>query len=135
MTTNSQSNIALLIDCENASPKSIHGILSELAERGTVNIRRACAAQLAARRKSKKKLRGDTELMNALSEAISRTAEDDGWPPAQKIGTYVTNQSSLSSKNYGYAKWTDLIRATEYFDTELREGKHPFFREKAGTKN
>ena len=41
MTTNSQSNIAVLIDYENASPKSIHGILSELAEKGTVNIRRA----------------------------------------------------------------------------------------------
>ena len=243
MTTNSQSNIALLIDCENASPKSIHGILSELAEKGTVNIRRAygdwkrqagweeklhpfailpvqqftytsgknasdmsmaidamelvftepvdcfalvtsdsdftplvmkllskgkhvigfgesktpdafrkaCsvfiltddfqepsadnAAQPAALRKSRKELRGDTELMNALREAVSRSAEDDGWSPAQKIGTYVTNQSSLSSKNYGYAKWTDLIRATEYFDTELRESKHPFFRAKVGTTN
>jgi len=34
-------NIALLIDCENADPKSIHGILDELASRGTTNIRRA----------------------------------------------------------------------------------------------
>jgi uncharacterized protein (TIGR00288 family) len=33
--------IALLIDCENADPKSIHGILDELASRGTTNIRRA----------------------------------------------------------------------------------------------
>lgn len=33
--------IALLIDCENAKPGSIDGILSELAERGTTNIRRA----------------------------------------------------------------------------------------------
>src|SRR4051812_4727270 len=35
------TNIALLIDCENAKPDSIDGILSELAERGTINIRRA----------------------------------------------------------------------------------------------
>jgi NYN domain len=34
-------NIALLIDCENARPSSIDGILGELAERGTTNIRRA----------------------------------------------------------------------------------------------
>ena len=34
-------NIALLIDCENAVPDSIHGFLSELAEKGTINIRRA----------------------------------------------------------------------------------------------
>ena len=242
MTTNSQSNIALLIDCENASPKSIHGILSELAEKGTVNIRRAygdwkrqagweeklhpfailpvqqfaytsgkntsdmsmaidamevvftehvdcfalvtsdsdftplvmkllakgkqvigfgesktpaafrnacslfivtdnfqepstdSAAQPAPIRKSKNELRGDTELMNALREAISRTTEDDGWSPAQKIGTYLTNQSSLSSKNYGYAKWPDLIRVTEYFDADVREKTHSVFRVKGVAK-
>lgn len=38
---NRAMNIALLIDCENAAPDSIHGILSELAEKGTINIRRA----------------------------------------------------------------------------------------------
>lgn len=34
-------HIALLIDCENAKSDSIDGILSELAERGTISIRRA----------------------------------------------------------------------------------------------
>jgi hypothetical protein len=34
-------NIALLIDCENANPESIEGILGELAEKGAINIRRA----------------------------------------------------------------------------------------------
>jgi hypothetical protein len=34
-------NISLLIDCENASAASIHGVVSELAERGTIHIRRA----------------------------------------------------------------------------------------------
>ena len=33
--------IALLIDCENAKPASIDGILSDLAEKGTISIRRA----------------------------------------------------------------------------------------------
>lgn len=33
-------NIALLIDCESAKPDSIDGILGELAEKGTINIRR-----------------------------------------------------------------------------------------------
>src|SRR6185503_9542766 len=34
-------NVALLIDCENANPESIDGILGELAEKGAINIRRA----------------------------------------------------------------------------------------------
>lgn len=35
--------IALLIDCENSRPGAIEGILGELAEHGTINIRRAYA--------------------------------------------------------------------------------------------
>jgi hypothetical protein len=31
-------NVALLIDCENANPESIDGILGELAEKGAINI-------------------------------------------------------------------------------------------------
>jgi uncharacterized protein (TIGR00288 family) len=34
-------NVALLIDCENANPESIDGILGELAAKGAINIRRA----------------------------------------------------------------------------------------------
>lgn len=34
-------HIALLIDCENARPGGIEGILGERAEQGTINIRRA----------------------------------------------------------------------------------------------
>lgn len=35
--------IALLIDCENSRPGAIEGILGELAQQGTINIRRAYA--------------------------------------------------------------------------------------------
>lgn len=231
-------NIALLIDCENASPKAIHGILSELAEKGVVNIRRAygnwkkeagweeklhplaiqpiqqfaytsgknaadmsmaidamdllytetidCYALVTSDsdftplvmkllskgkqvigfgesktpepfkracslfihtdefrepteenpvsqnrlKKTRNQLRGDTELMNALREAVDSTQDEDGWSSMQRIGTYITNHSSLSSRNYGYARWTDLIRATEYFEAVAREN-HSFFRPKA----
>ena len=231
-------NIALLIDCENASPKAIHGILSELAEKGVVNIRRAygnwqkeggwqqklhplaiqpiqqfaytpgknavdmsmaidamelmfmekidCFALMTSDsdftplvmkllgkgkqvigfgesktpepfkracslfihtddfqepteenpasqnrpKRSKNELRGDTELMNALRESVASTKDEDGWSSMQRIGTYLTNHSSLSSKNYGYARWADVIRATEYFDHETRDGNHAFFKPK-----
>ena len=241
MTTNDQLNIALLIDCENASPKSIHGILSELAEKGVVNIRRAygnwksqpgwelklhplalqpiqqfaytsrknaadmsmaidalelvytekvdCFALVTSdsdftplvmkllgkgkqvigfgeskapepfkracslfihtddfqepteenpapqnrQRRGRNELRGGTELMNALREAIASTRDEDGWSSMQRIGTYLTNQSSLTSKNYGYARWTDVIRATEYFDLETRDKGHSYFKPKGRT--
>ena len=68
--------------------------------------------------------------MNALREAIASTRDEDGWSSMQRIGAYITNHSSLSSKNYGYARWTDLVRATEYFDLETRDSNHSYFREK-----
>ena len=47
-----------------------------------------------------------------------------------QIGQYIANHSSLSSKNYGYARWSDLMRATEYFEEVSGEGHQPSFRQK-----
>jgi uncharacterized protein (TIGR00288 family) len=228
-------NIALLIDCESAAPDSIDGILSELAEKGTISIRRgygnwksqagwerklhpfaiqpiqqfaytkgknaidmcmaidamdllytekvdcfalatsdsdftplvlkllskgksvigfgetktpqafvkACSLFILTdhfkepsdedplpgktARKSRNELRGDTELMNVLRSAIEGMKGENGFAPMGKIGSYISNHSSLSSKNYGYARWSDLIRSTEYFDEAQDENKHPTF--------
>lgn len=231
-------NIALLIDCENAKATSIDGILSELAERGTTNIRRAygnwknqgsweeklhpyaiqpiqqfaltkgknavdmCMAidamemlftekvdifalvtsdsdftplvlRLSAKgkqvigfgenktpdafrkacslfvltddfrertsdaphpaiskRKTKNELRGDTELMNTLREAIESMKGEDGYAHMGVIGKYISNNSSLSQKNYGFRIWSDLIRETDYFEEKKADGNHPMFRAK-----
>lgn len=233
--------IALLIDCENADPKSIHGILDELATRGTTNIRRAygnwknnggweenlhpfaiqpiqqfaytkgknaidmcmaidamdllyseqvdCFALVTSdsdftplvlkllskgktvigfgeskapepfksackpfihtndfheptaenptpqrtAKKSANELKGDTELMNVLRSAIENEAEDDGWAHLGSISQYISNNKpSLSSKNYGYAKWGALIQAAKYFEEETRN-THLYFRKKRKT--
>lgn len=47
-----------------------------------------------------------------------------------RIGQYIANQSSLSQKNYGYARWSDLLRATEYFDEVSPENNQPSFKAK-----
>jgi len=49
-----------------------------------------------------------------------------------RIGQYIANHSSLSSKNYGYARWSDLVRATEYFEELTSEAGHAAFRTKQG---
>lgn len=227
--------IALLIDCENAKPDSIDGILGELAEKGTIHIRRAygnwknqagwetklhpfaiqpiqqfaytkgknavdmgmaidamdllytesvdCFALVTsdsdftplvlkllskgkmvlgfgesktpdpfkracsvfihtdnfrepteenpaperASRKTRNELRGDTELMNVLRAGIESMRGENGFAPMGKIGQYIANNSSLSSKNYGYARWSDLVRATEYFEEAPGENGQPAF--------
>ena len=47
-----KKNIALLIDCDNASAKSIDGVLNELAKYGVTNIRRAYGNWKSSRLKS-----------------------------------------------------------------------------------
>jgi uncharacterized protein (TIGR00288 family) len=228
--------IALLIDCENARPDSIDGILGELAEKGTIHIRRAygnwknqsgweaklhpfaiqpiqqfsytkgknaldmcmtidamdllyteqvdCFALVTSdsdftplvlklltkgktvigfgesktpapfvkacsvfihtdhfkepsadnplpsrtERKSRNELRGDTELMNVLRAAVESMKGESGFAPMAKIGQYISNQSSLSSKNFGYARWSDLIRVTEILRREPRRASPGCFR-------
>lgn len=65
--------------------------------------------------------------MNVLRAAIESMKGENGLAPMTRIGQYISNHSSLSSKNYGYAKWSDLIRATEYFDEAPGENNHPSF--------
>lgn len=236
------ANIALLIDCENAKPESIEGILSELAEKGVTNVRRAygnwknqggwepklhpfaiqpvqqfaytkgknavdmcmaidamdllftekvdvfalvtsdsdftplvykllskgksvigfgesktpepfrkaCSlfvytdgfddvgeaspATVGSARRQKNELKGDTELMNVLRSAVESMKGESGTAPMARIGQYISNHSSLSPKNYGYARWSDLIRATEYFEEVPGDNQQPSFKNKARAK-
>jgi hypothetical protein len=68
--------------------------------------------------------------MNVLRAAVDGMADDAGWAFMGKIGHYIANNAKLSCKNYGYARWPDLIRATEYFEESVRDGHHVYFRRK-----
>ncbi len=47
-----------------------------------------------------------------------------------RVGQYISNNSSFSPINYGYKKLSDLIKATELFDVEMRhDGKAMYIRD------
>lgn len=74
-------------------------------------------------RRTKAKLRQDSALVRLLRTAVEQAAEDDGWASMSLVGSYISNNnSSFSSINYGYKKISDLIKATELFNVELRNG-------------
>lgn len=79
---------------------------------------------------SRNDLRGDAELSNVLRSAVHAMKGEDGWSSMTAIGQHIRNNSSLSSKNYGYARWSDLMRATEYFDELPGDNHQPSFRNK-----
>lgn len=81
-------------------------------------------------KKSKQELRKDTSLVRLLRTAVDQTSDDDGWADMSRVGSYISNNSSFSSINYGYKKLGDLIKISELFDIEMRkDGKAMFIKD------
>lgn len=81
-------------------------------------------------KKAKGKLRQDTGLVRLLRTAVDQAAGDDGWANMGQVASYISNNnSSFSSINYGYGRVSDLIKATELFTIELRNGTAMYVRD------
>jgi len=80
-------------------------------------------------RMSKAKIRQDATLVKLLRTAVEQTSEDDDWAHMSKVAHYISNNSSFSSINYGYKKLSDLIKASELFDVELRNGTSMYIKD------
>jgi uncharacterized LabA/DUF88 family protein len=67
------------------------------------------------------KFKGDAAVINQLSNAIEAASADDGWASLAEVGQVIIKQQPhFSSREYGYAKLSDLITATSLFDTSRR---------------
>ena len=75
------------------------------------------------------KLRQDTKLVSLLRDAVEAEKEDDGWSNLAAVGHNINNRTSFDQRNYGYAKLSALIEATELFELR-REGLHLVVRAK-----
>ncbi|MGH3567025.1 MAG: NYN domain-containing protein [Pseudonocardia sp.] len=81
----------------------------------------ADAALKPTSRTSAAQLKGDAALVNQLHNAIEAASDDDGWASLAQVGHIITNQrSDFDSRNYGYAKLSDLIAATTLFELDHR---------------
>jgi hypothetical protein len=68
-----------------------------------------------------------------IRTAVEQTSGDDGWANMGQVASYVSNNnSSFSSINYGYRKISDLIKATELFKVELRNGTAMYVKDSRG---
>lgn len=65
----------------------------------------------------------DKALIGMLSKAVIATADEDGWVNLGAVGSHVAKQSpEFDSRNYGFARLSDLVEATGKFDID-RSGK------------
>jgi uncharacterized LabA/DUF88 family protein len=81
----------------------------------------ADAALKMTPRASAAQLKADTALVNQLRNAIEAASDEDGWAPLASVGHIITKQRpDFDSRNYGYAKLSDLIAATTLFELDRR---------------
>ncbi len=74
-----------------------------------------------APRTSATQLKGDTALVKQLRNAVEAASDDDGWAPLASVGHIITQQApDFDSRNYGYAKLSDLMAATTLFELARR---------------
>lgn len=84
-------------------------------------------------KKTKAQLRQNSSLVKLLRTAVEQASDDDGWANMGMVGSYISNNnSSFSSINYGYKKISDLIKATELFTIELRNGTAMYIKDPKG---
>ncbi|MCF7985136.1 MAG: NYN domain-containing protein [Thiohalocapsa sp.] len=68
-----------------------------------------------------KELRGDANLVSLLRKAAEDAADDDGWAELSSVGNTINKRApQFDQRNYGYAKLSDLIKATKLFDVQDR---------------
>lgn len=69
------------------------------------------------------KLRTDGPLILALQAAIGGASLEDGWADLAAVGSLVRKQRpDFDSRNWGYAKLSDLVREIGLFEVEPRPG-------------
>ncbi|MHA6667473.1 NYN domain-containing protein [Homoserinimonas sp. A447] len=67
------------------------------------------------------KLRSDTRLVHGLRTSVATASGEERWANLSAVGQLMRKQHpDFDSRNWGYAKLSDLIRATELFVVEPR---------------
>ena len=76
---------------------------------------------------SRRQLRQDTDLVKLLRNAVEEKADEAGWSNFSQVNHYINNNTSFSSINYGYKRLSDLIRASDLFEIEMRKNNSAMY--------
>lgn len=72
--------------------------------------------------KASKELRGDTRLVSLVRDGLQASSDETGWAPLGAVGSYINRTATdFDSRNYGYAKLSELVTAIGLFEVERRE--------------
>ncbi|KQZ04924.1 hypothetical protein ASD19_02580 [Microbacterium sp. Root53] len=64
---------------------------------------------------------GDAKLVALLRAAVLATADEQGWANLSPVGQHVRkNAPDFDSRNWGFARLSELVKATERFHIKTR---------------
>ncbi len=73
-------------------------------------------------KKSANELAMDAKLVTLIRSAIDALSEDDGFAHMGEVKKHIVkNFAAFDSRNYGYAKFSDLIQATGLFELDMQK--------------
>jgi uncharacterized LabA/DUF88 family protein len=73
-------------------------------------------------KKTSKQLASDTKLVSLIRSAIESLSDDDGYANTGEIKKHIVkNYSAFDSRNYGYAKFSDLIDTIGLFELDAKK--------------
>lgn len=79
------------------------------------------ASDAALTRVPSPRLRSDTKLVSGLRTSVISASGEAGWANLATVGQLMRKQQpDFDSRNWGYARLSDLVRATELFVIETR---------------
>ena len=63
-------------------------------------------------------LKGNTKLINTLRNAVSASADEEGWANLSNITNRINNESPIDHRTYGFKKLVDLFEAIDLFEVK-----------------
>jgi uncharacterized LabA/DUF88 family protein len=61
-------------------------------------------------------LKNNTKLITTLRNAVSASADEEGWANLSNISNRINNESPIDHRTYGFKKLVDLFEAIDLFD-------------------
>lgn len=108
--------------------------LENLGPSPLLSTNAAQASPVATVKKTTSELRSDTRLVTHLRNAVDAVSDEEGWAALGGVGSHINkNWSAFDPRNFGYAKLSDLVAASELF--ELRRDSHNHMQLRSTRKN
>jgi uncharacterized LabA/DUF88 family protein len=63
-------------------------------------------------------LKGNTRLINTLRNAVSASADEEGWANLSNITNRINNEGPFDHRTYGFKKIVDLFAAIDLFEVK-----------------